>query len=253
MQIYRSGKRGIYWVRFQHEGIDYRQSLRTSEAKVARHKAAEIHRRVLAGERASDEPTQPELTCLDLLAEYRDHLLRRGRTKRHVTETCATIARIIADSGAVAMKEFDTPSIERSLGYLADRSARTQNMAIGAVRAWCRWLARTGRWTKDPAQAIDKARSQPARLPRRALTPEELDVLTSIPTINPSRRLLYGVAAASGLRRSELAALQVSDVEFSGSTIVHRSHSKRMRAGSTFTRCGSHSAHTWQRLASPYP
>lgn len=221
MHIYRRGAGKSWHLRFRHQGEEIRRSLGTTSLPEARRRAAEIHRRVLAGERESDEPPVAP-ACLDLLAEYRDHLERRGRTPRHIRETCATIARVLADSGAETMAELDSPALERAIGYLADRSARTQNMAIGAVRAWCRWIVRVGRWSLDPAAAVDKARALPARAPRRALTLDELERLTSAPEIHPDRRLLYAVAAATGLRRGELAAVRVRDVDFSADPITIR-------------------------------
>lgn len=221
MHISRRGSSKTWHLRFRHKGREFRQSLGTTKLAEAKLRAAEIHRRVLAGERESDEPTVAP-ACLDLLAEYRDHLERRGRTPRHIRETCATIARVLADSGAETMAELDSPSLERAIGYLADRSARTQNMAIGAVRAWCRWIVRVGRWSSDPAAAVDKARALPARAPRRSLTLDELERLTSAPEIHPDRRLLYAVAAATGLRRGELAAVRVRDVDFSADPITIR-------------------------------
>lgn len=218
MRIYK--RDGAYYVSFTHNGERFRRSLKTDKLTEARRRADDFHRRVVAGERLANEQKKAAPFCLNLLAEYRDDLARRGCTAMHITHKVTVLARLVADSGAERMDELDTPAMTKALAYLADRSPRTQNFAVVSLQSWFNWLRKTKRWKSDAADAIERVREAKAKPERRALTVAELERITTFSEIPESRQLIYAVAAATGLRKGELAALRVVDVDLAQTPII---------------------------------
>ena len=215
MRIYRRKPGGNYHIEFQHEGRQVRRSLKTKDAKAARRKGAEIHRRVTGGGPVDLEQEEPAKVT-ELLADYEEELERRGRSAQHVTESLAYLERLCNDAGAVLVSQLTTPALERAFGLLGDRSSRTQNKVLAYARSWCRWLHRTGRIDRDPSLPLSPVKS--ARVfHRRPFSPAELEALTESPWVPEHRRLLYLVAAHTGLRRKELDSLRWPDVVLKGS------------------------------------
>ncbi len=78
-----------------------------------------------------------------------------------------------------------------------------------ALGSFFNWLVRTRQWHENPVKANEPVRHVPTRR-RRALSREELDRLIAV--VPEHRAACYLLAATSGLRRSELAALTWGDL-----------------------------------------
>lgn len=220
IRIYKRRGSDIYSCDIRHKGQRFRYSLDTKKLPEARRRADDIHRRVVAGELIENEQAAAAPFCLNMVAEYREDLARRGCTEMHITHKITVLVRLISDSGATRMDELDTPAMTRALAYLVDRSPRTQNFAVVSLQSWFNWLRKTKRWVSDAADAIERVRERKAKPERRALTVAELERITSFSEIPESRQLIYAVAAATGLRKGELAALRVADVDLSQTPII---------------------------------
>jgi len=91
----------------------------------------------------------------------------------------------------------------------AGASPRTVNHYLQAAVAFCNWCVVQGRIESNPLRSIGNARIVGPKVPRRALTVEELRRLVEV---SPKRGTIYLTAALTGLRRAELAALEWGDV-----------------------------------------
>lgn len=156
------------------------------------------------------------------LADYRLHLHSGGASANHVWETVRTIRRVAIACQFLTTADLNAHAFENYLAGLIDggKSLRTRNAALKAMRAFVRWLMKSERLSRDPfamLRLINEA-SDPNRRQRRALEPQEFirliraaeagDIVESVP--GSERALLYLVAAWTGLRRKELAAITLS-------------------------------------------
>src|SRR5262249_19014281 len=118
---------------------------------------------------------------------------------------------------------------QASLGRLkTKRSARTCNHALGAIKAFSKWLVRSKRIRETTVDHLAPYNQKADRkYIRRAITKAELDKLLAaaeagptvyiygptkskhhkIPTTGPQRAMLYRLAMATGFRANELRSL----------------------------------------------
>ncbi len=162
-----------------------------------------------------------------LVSEYSAELVRRRRTSGHVFKTRRALERLIGASGARTLDELTVERIARGLAVI--EGARAQNLARTALHALFEWLIRRRRADWNPVVAIEPLDEVPVR-PRRALTWAELARLL---LAAPARAPVYLLAATSGLRRGELAALAPADLELDRRLVHVRAPIAKSRRGRT--------------------
>jgi integrase/recombinase XerD len=104
-------------------------------------------------------------------------------------------------------------------------SLRSQETLIISVKGWCKWLTRARHIPANPAAELEMPR-MPHTLPSVLLTREQVRQLMALPDVQgltgvrdrAMLELLYG----SGIRRGELAKLQVGDVNLHSATVMVR-------------------------------
>jgi integrase len=154
--------------------------------------------------------------------EYLADLVRRGSPEggSHYGDVEEQLAKVGRECGWKKLTDATARGFTTVLDGLreARRAPRTLNkyhQCVNAFLDWCkapprRWLA------SNPLDGIARAKAgrQARRRLRRAYTPEELArVLAAAPD---RRRLVYQVAAYSGLRREELRRLKKCDCDPTG-------------------------------------
>lgn len=104
-------------------------------------------------------------------------------------------------------------------------SFATQNRLMVAVKQFFRWTARQHLTLFNPAAEIELPRL-PHRLPRNALTVVEVEAVMSQPDVTDSLglrdRAMLETFYATGIRRSELANLDVYDLDTARGTVMVR-------------------------------
>jgi len=102
-------------------------------------------------------------------------------------------------------------------------SVSTQNQRVIALKAFFRYLAEEGKLLVDPAASMRHPK-QRRRLPQPLLTPKEaIRLLDSIETSTPlgaRDRAILEVFYTTGMRNAELRALQLTDFDPAGETLV---------------------------------
>jgi integrase len=143
-----------------------------------------------------------------------------------VDEVIRSIRRVAINCGFEFLGNLDAGVLERHLAAIiaAGRSYRTRNAAFTNVHSFINWLLRTHKLPRDPIQTISRLNEEadPKRRRRRALTADEFERLlaTTKSEASPTREGLTGeqratiylLAAWSGLRKSELAKLKITDL-----------------------------------------
>jgi len=103
------------------------------------------------------------------------------------------------------------PRAEAALRELQGRGLSGKSIMdrVESIKSFCRWAERRGFLDHDPTKGLTRFDTTPTRI-YRALTREELaKLLAAVPE---ERQLIYTLAVATGLRRSELKTLKVSDL-----------------------------------------
>jgi integrase/recombinase XerD len=125
------------------------------------------------------------------------------------------------------------PILERYMRHLYHRrkedgrplSASAQMSAIGSVRAFFRWLNKQNVLLSNPAADLDLPRTE-RRLPRGVLTVEEAERVIAEPDIRTPMglrdRAIVEVFYSTGMRRTELAGLELFDIDADRGTVLIR-------------------------------
>lgn len=109
---------------------------------------------------------------------------------------------------------------------------RTRNGYLTTLRAFFEWLVTTKRWGENPCLGVARAEVKGPENERWALTREQLTALVDYP-VPIWRAVAYLLAATTGLRRGELAAIVEADVDLDRCTIRARARMTKNAADET--------------------
>ena len=166
-----------------------------------------------AAERAARVPLARHLD------DYADHLAGRGNTARYVKEERRRIERVLNGTGATLPADLAAGAVTLWLAGERDRGAfgpKTSNHILAACKGFTGWLVKDGRASADPLTHADRVKlNGDVRRVRRDAAPAEVAAVVAAAAAGPvrfglpgpDRAVLYEVAAATGLRASELASV----------------------------------------------
>jgi integrase len=184
------------------------------------------------------------------LTDYETHLRNKGASVKHLKETMRRLRAVLAHGAIRILGDLRPEVVEGFLAHLGDEgaSARTRNTYTGSAKAFCPWCVRSRRIGEDPLACLQAASGDAVRQ-RRSLTEPELakllqvarerplvevmtirtgkrkgqlcgnvrpEVRARLETLGWERNLIYKTAILTGLRRGELAALEVRHLTLSG-------------------------------------
>lgn len=218
--VYKRGR--LYWgkLHLDHESRLSRVSLGTTDKRVAQQKLAEIAKErekeaagLLAPRSARDAAVKP---LPDLLVAFLDDLHAKGRAHATEVKYRKTLGKLFTRCrwrtfGDVTARSFCEWRAKCGL------SPKTLNDLLGAMMTFSGWLLHQRMAVENPlghVQRID-TRATSGQF-RRALNADELRRLLEVSP--PDRRMVYLLAAYTGLRRSEMQGLRWSDVSLDGSS-----------------------------------
>jgi len=147
--------------------------------------------------------------------EGQAHLARRTRTKvaGHITN------HILPSFGAYRLSGIQPPDVRKWFASL-NRSPETANGILATLSRILETAVKDGALGRNPAEHVDR-RPLGLRRDMRVLTPAEIHDLAD--AIAPRFRSFVYLAAYSGLRFGELAALRPADVDLTRAVVHVRS------------------------------
>jgi integrase/recombinase XerC len=140
---------------------------------------------------------------MDLITEYRDHLIRLDRSERTVSDYINILQRMDNELPA-GLASACTDELHDWI-FIPGRSASTRNLYRATVAGFCAWATDPTDPRLDYNAAAALPRVKPKRTPRPILKTEQLgDILAR--AAEPWRTW-FTVAAYAGLRSCEIAGL----------------------------------------------
>ena len=180
---------------------------------------ADINRRRERGAAGIIDPKQQAKPIVLHVADYLDSRAGRSESRGWSETVKHRIETVAHECGWSTLRSITLDSIETwaAKARAAGKGAASINRYVGAVGTFCRWAVRRGRLEIDPIDGFERLNEQDdVRRIRRALTLDEIGRLLAAALEaardGVRRRLVYLVALFTGLRRSELAALEWGDV-----------------------------------------
>ena len=145
------------------------------------------------------------------LAEFTAELRSLGRDSMYVRCIAWRLGKLFRECSWVRLSDIS------SIGFLKWRadctlSPKSCNDYLADLTHFVHWLMKRGRIGADPLGEIDRVDTARVEHYRRAFKPDELRRLLNV---SGDRAVPYLVAAMTGLRRKELAALRWDDVVLS--------------------------------------
>jgi integrase/recombinase XerD len=138
-----------------------------------------------------------------------------------------------AERSLTKPSEITKPILERYQRHLylyrnekdQPMSFRSQYQHLSHVKAWYKWLARENRVLYNPASELEMPKVG-KRLPKAILSAKEVEVILAKPDLNDPigirDRAILEVFYSCGIRRRELANLQLYDVDADRQTLTVR-------------------------------
>jgi integrase len=217
---------------------------------------AEAALREAMAESRSRPPAQERLALRDVTPRYLEHLDRVLGRKPSTLEDYALIVRrhLLPVFGDTTLERI-TPALVSD--YIATKlgegfSPKTVTNHLNILHSIFSHSIKRGWAAANPVAAVDRPRVARADTDIRFLTPAEVDALIEAAPddeLGPTERALYIVAAFTGLRQGELAALRWRDVDRAAGLIRVRRTFNRGRFGTPKSRRSSRAVPMAARVA----
>jgi integrase/recombinase XerD len=162
-----------------------------------------------------------------LVRGYSEHTLRTLATYFHRWHEYITEVQIHQPEALTgeAVRGFQQWLWHRPTAKGEVRGVAGQNQILSFIKLFFAWLVTEGVLTRNPAAGLRYAK-QPDPLPKDVLTPEEAAKVIEAPDTSTPRgyrdRAILETMYATGLRRAELRALAVADVDLESEVVIVR-------------------------------
>jgi integrase len=138
-------------------GVVRRRSTKTKDLRIAREKLAATLREVEQQkyghvDRYAETRKAP---LADLVNAYKAHLEAERCTAKYVGDTVRRLRQFLAYTKVSTVQSIGMPDAERYIAHIRTKfSTKTRDHHAGSLRAFGKWLERTGRWDRDPFHGL---------------------------------------------------------------------------------------------------
>ncbi len=137
--------------------VKRRKSTRTKDLRIAREFLAATLREVEQQKTGHvDRFAETRKAPLsEVVSAYKQHLEAKGSSAQYVVDVMRYVRGFVAFAKIPTVPAIVLPDAERYLEDVSTRvSVRTRDHCAAALRAFGRWLRRTGRWDRDPFDGL---------------------------------------------------------------------------------------------------
>ena len=217
-RIFKPNGSRIWRWRFREKPEDVKIldiSLGTPDKSVAEKRRAEKRGKLILENAGLIPPEKTVAAAQRNLALHLDDFIgvmrRNGKSEKYLANLEFRVGRLIKECPWNTAVDVSADSFQTWLRLHPELSAKTSNDYLEAGRCFFNWMVRNGRFGVNPLLAIEKVKVlKDKRRQRRAYSDEEMRRLLAV--VPMDRRAVYMMASQTGLRRSELAALQWGDL-----------------------------------------
>ena len=215
LRLRGEGKHPVWHLRFTFNGQHVERSTRCTKLTPAMRAATIIHSRL-----TRQYADASRLAITDILDRWLEAGVGRGKkseaTAKKDRRVCRLIAVWLADRGIE-----DLAGISRNVGedyktaMLKSFSAKTAQNRLSIFKSAMRWAAREGIIESNPLENVELIPARQIAGSRRfvrAYSDDELERILEAAEPSPYRDAIY-IAAFTGIRRGEIVAANVSDIE----------------------------------------
>ncbi len=245
-----AGKRhAVYWIQFRDHDGRRRTEKGYTDKRATEALAAKLEHDAMLRKQGLIDPDQ-EKAVMQKKTPLAKHVAAfetsiGKNSDKHVRLTMGRIRRILAGSSMETVSDIDIESVEevaREIMETDDIGHRTYNHYIQAVDQFCNWMVKTKRASSNPLAGLERLNTEvDIRHPRRALDPEEMNMLVESARTSGAkvqaytgeqRARVYIFSYLTGLRRAEMASIVPTsfDLDAEQPTVrVKAAFSKRRR------------------------
>jgi len=236
-----------WWGRYRDAlGIGRRVSLAVDK-KIAQQKLNELVQQVEREKSglADDIEVEMKKPITVHLERYKQHLIAKNDTERHIKEVMRRIKRVLSDrqiKTAMQLKAVEVEAFINDLRTNQNMSLETCNHYMRSMKSFARWMLRNDRLYRNPLDNLELVNtSTDRRHDRRPLSMDEFIRMYEAAKTGPpvegiighDRAMLYLLAAWTGFRKGELGSLTLRnfvglDTE-TPMVMVRAGYSKRRR------------------------
>lgn len=170
------------------------------------------------------------------MQRYLESMGVRGQSPHSVASAKASLTRFIRwceERSATRPSQVDRALVERYQRHLFHHrksngeplAARSQQFLLIPVRLWFSWLVKQGRLPYSPAAELELPKVV-RRLPKAVLSASEAEAVLAVPDIETAvglrDRAILETFYSTGIRRTELTRLSMSDVDRERGTLMIR-------------------------------
>ena len=188
-------------------------ALKTSDKRVARERLEQIVRDRQMEQSGMIPPEAIRTAALSPIEEHLKNFIADlqalNRDKVYVYNVNSQNRRLIRDCAWKALRDITADSFQ-SWRVKQNKAPKTLNEYLNSVSSFLSWMEKHGRIALNPLKHVQKVETNGKQVrPRRAFSSAEMERLLKVAG---RRKVVYLTAVFTGLRRSELAALERRDV-----------------------------------------
>ena len=225
-------KSRTWWIRYYDPSGQRHKVKGYKDKKATETKATELERRGIRLAAGLADPTEEQVKrpLADHAEDFRQYLTAKGNTTSYVQLVFFRLTAVLDGCHFVRIADVQPSAVLSFVSGLrdSDKSLKTINEYLAAIKSFTRWLWRDKRTAVDPLAGMSRLTGKgeaDIRHPRRDFSPEELQRLLDAARLSPrsihrlpgtDRYFLYLTACATGFRAGELASLTPDSFQVTG-------------------------------------
>ena len=217
--IYRRGRKKTYCADFWRDGKHCRQSLKTSNLKVARHRAAILDAELAGGTFQSPLPQTTIAEAAKVFTAFNDAEGRAPTTRRRYRNLLSTLQKFLAELKVTKLHQFTASHFDRFRAGRSHHHPATQRSDGVMIKHFFDWCSKRRLMRESPIR--DVKIPLPPFQPKEGPSIEQLHlILNNVPEY---MQIPIAVLMFTGMRAGEARNLMPEDVDLAGNWIHVRS------------------------------
>ena len=216
LAIYQRGQKQIWVADFWVDGSHKRQSLKTSNRKVAVERATQLAASLICGTFQQPPPETTLKAAYDTYVEFHRTGGKAKKTLAKYTGILSVFIAFLADNRITKVSQFNAAWFDKFRAFRAPKlRPRTLYGTSNEVKQFFKWCRSRKLIHENPI--ADYRLSKPVLQPKEGPSLAQVNLI--LLTMPRGKQAMIAVLAFSGLRAGELQRLQPRDIDLAGNWI----------------------------------